>query len=265
MMHGHALSAARSTEPTHMYKSDQTMKSNGGKRFSKLLIFIVLMAAVLIVSALWRFTPLREIASQVKLQALIHARLTNQWWAVFLVIAVYIIGNIIMFPNSILNITVILGVGGFIGWLYAICGSLSAATVFFFVSRFWGAEKLNSLNYAGIPKIRRFMAKGGIAAVVAVHAVPSAPYGVVNAIIGTFNISYRDFIVGTFIGHLPGTLCLAIFGKHLKTLLDDPSPRNTAIFILMFCAAIVLIVVLRKKLKAHIGDESELATSGSRS
>ena len=175
------------------------------------------------------------------------------------------IANLLIFPNSILNIAVILGVGGFIGWLYAICGSLSAATVFFFAGRFWGAERLEASKYAGIPKIRRFLAKGGIAAVVAVHAVPSAPYGVVNSIIGTFDISYRNFIVGTFIGHLPGTLCLAFFGKQLEDLLDDPSPQNTAILLLIVCAASVLALVLRRRLKAHLGDESELDNSGSRS
>jgi len=236
-----------------------------GKRLTKLLIFMVPMTAILIVAALWRFTPLREIASPERLQNTIRAQWTRQWWTVLCVIAVYIIANLLIFPNSILNIAVILGMGGFIGWLYAICGSLSAATVFFFAGHFWGTERLNASKYAGIPKIRTFLAKGGIAAVVAVRAVPSAPNGVVNSIIGTFDISYRDFIVGTFIGHLPGTLCLALFGKQLKNLFDDPSPQNIALLLFIVCAAVVLLLVLRRRLKAHIGDQSVLANSGSRS
>jgi len=248
-----------------VHKADKAIKSNGGKRFTQLPIFIVPIIAVLIVAALWRFTPLHEIGNPEKLQALIRALWTNQWWTVFLVIVVYLIANLLMFPNSILNIAVILGVGGFFGWLYAICGSLSAATVFFFAGYFWGAKRLNASKYKGIPKIRRFLAKGGVAAVVAVHAVPSAPYGVVNSIIGTFNISYRDFIVGTSIGHLPGTLCLALFGKQLKNLLDDPSPQNIAILLIIVCAAVALICVLRRRLKTHIGDATELDNSGSRS
>lgn len=235
-----------------------------GKRSPQLLIFIVPLGAVLILAALWLFTPLREIARPEKLQALIHVRWIHQWWAVFLLIAVYLIANLLMFPNGILNIAVILGVGGFIGWLYAICASLSTATVFFFVGHFWGVERLNALNYAVIPKIRKFLAKGGIAAVVAVRAVPSAPYGVMNSIIGTFNIRYRDFIVGTFIAHLPGTLSLALLGKQLKNLLRDPSPQNSALLLLLVCAAVVLIVVLRRKLKAHLVDEPDLDNSESR-
>jgi uncharacterized membrane protein YdjX (TVP38/TMEM64 family) len=247
-----------------VHKTDKTIEANGGKGFTRLLIFIVSIITVLLLAALWRFTPLREIASSGRLQALIRARWTNQWWTVLPVMAVYLISSLLMFPNSILNIAVILGVGGFFGWLYAICGSLAAATVLFFAGRFWGVERLNASNYAGIPKIRRFLAKGGIAAVVAVHAVPSAPYGVVNSIIGTFGIRYRDFIVGTFIAHLPGTLCLAFFGKQLKNLLEDPSPQNIAVLLLIICAAVVLILVLRRRLKAHLGDEPELDNSGSR-
>ncbi len=231
---------------------------------TRLLIFIVPLTAILLVAALWRFTPLREFVNQEKLQALIQAQWTNQWWAVLLVIVVYLIANLLMFPNSILNIAVILGIGGFTGWLYAICGSLSAATVFFFVGHFWGVERLNALDYAGIRTIRKFLAKGGIAAVVAVRAVPSVPNAVVNSVIGTFDISYRDFIVGIFLAHLPGTLCLALFGKQLKNLFADPSPRNIALLLLVGCAAAGLIVVLRRRLKAQLGDESEMPDSESR-
>lgn len=245
-----------------MCKENTTTNPNRRKRFPRLLIFVVPIIAILIAAALWRFTPLREIGSPENLQALIRSWWRNQWWAIFFVIVVYLFANFLMFPNSILNIVVILGVGGFFGWLYAICGSLSAATIFFFAGNFWGVERLNASKYAGIPKIRKFLAKGGIAAVVAVHAVPSAPYGVVNSIIGTFNIRYRDFIVGTFIGHLPGTLCLALFGKQLKDLVDDPSPQNLAILLLIVCAAVLLISILRRKLKAHLGDDLELENSG---
>lgn len=225
-----------------------------GKRFPRLLIFIIPLIAILIVAALWRFTPLREIASPEKLQDIMRAEWTRQWWTILCVMAVYIMANLVIFPNSLLNIAVILGVGGFTGWLYAICGSLSAASVLFFAGRFWGAEKLNASNYAPIPKIKKFMTKGGVAAVVAVHAVPSLSYGVVNSIIGTFDIKYRDFILGTFIGHLPGTLCLALLGKQVKNIFDDPSPQNITILVLFICAAAVLIFVLRRKLKAHLGD-----------
>jgi len=226
---------------------------------------MVPVVAALVTAALWLFTPLREIVSPEKLQVLVRGPWTHQWWTVFLVVVVYLIANLLMFPNSILNIGLILGVGGFIGWLYAICGSLSASTVFFFAGNFWGVERLNALNHAGIPKIRKFLAKGGVAAVVAVHAVPSAPYGVVNSIIGTFDISYRDFIVGTFIGHLPGTLCLALFGKKMKNIFNDPSPQNLAFLLLIEFSAVVLVLVLRRRLEAEIGDESELDNSGCRS
>ncbi len=238
-----------------------------GRKFTPRLVFIVPVIVIVTFAALWRFTPLRDLASQENLQALMQAAWTRQWWTVLLVMAVYIIANLVMFPNSLLNIAVILGAGGFLGWTYAICGSLSAATVFFLAGRFWGAERLNTAKHPEIPKIRKFLAKGGIAAVVAVHVVPTAPYVVVNSIIGTFNIRYRDFVAGTFIGHLPGTLCLALFGKQVKSLFADPSPLNIAILLLIAGAAVVLLLVLRKRLKAQLGGESEPepATAGSHS
>ncbi|MDT8389195.1 MAG: VTT domain-containing protein [Lentisphaeria bacterium] len=233
--------------------------ATSGKKPPRLIVFIMPAAAILIAAALWRFTPLRAIASPDKLQEIMRAQWTQQWWTVLLVIALYLLANLLMFPNALLNVAVILGVGGFTGWLYAICGSLSAATVFFFAGRFWGVERLNALDYTVIPKIKTFLGKGGVAAVVAVRAVPSAPYTAVNAIIGTFDVGYRDFIVGTFLAHLPGTLCLALFGSQLKNLIADPSPQNMALFLLIIGAAGAVIFVLRARLKARVGDESDLA------
>ncbi|MFC1765595.1 VTT domain-containing protein [Planctomycetota bacterium] len=115
-------------------------------------------------------------------------------------------------------------------------------------------KRLNKLNYAGIDKIKMFLKKGGIAAVVTVRVLPSAPYAVVNSVAGTFDISYRDFIVGTFIAHLPGTLTLALLGKQLKTVLSQPSRLNISILIGILCAGGLLIWLLHNRVKKQMED-----------
>jgi phospholipase D1/2 len=211
------------------------------------------MMAVL--AALWTFTPLRQFVNSDHLQEFSRSHLLNQWWTILLIVPVYIVGSLLMFPNLALNIAVILSIGGLLGWLYAICGSLTAATVFFFIGHFLGMEKLNALNYGGIDKIKAFLNKGGIASVVAVRALPSAPYAIVNSAAGTFDIRYRDFIIGTFIAHLPGTLSLALLGKQLKSALAEPSPLNISILILILCAGGLLIWLLRSRVRKQIDDE----------
>lgn len=216
------------------------------------LIGAVVMSAVL--AALWKFTPLHNYVNSDHLQELSRSHLVNQWWTILLIVPVYIVGSLLMFPNLALNIAVILSIGGLLGWLYAICGSLSAATVFFFLGHFLGVEKLNALKYGGIDKIKMFLSKGGIAAVVAVRVFPSAHYAVVNSVAGAFNISYRDFIIGTFIAHLPGTLSLALLGEQLKSVFAEPSPLNISILILILCAGGLLIWLLRSRVRKHIDD-----------
>lgn len=210
------------------------------------------MSAVLAV--LWKFTPLHHFVNSDHLQELSRSHLVNQWWTILLIVPVYIMGSLLMFPNLALNIAVILSIGGWLGWLYAICGSLSAATVFFFLGHLLGVEKLNAMKFGGIDRIKTFLNKGGIAAVVAVRVFPSAPYAVVNSVAGAFNISYRDFIIGTFIAHLPGTLSLALLGEQLKNVLAKPSPLNISILILILCAGGLLIWLLRSRVKKQTED-----------
>jgi len=90
--------------------------------------------------------------------------------------------------------------------------------------------------------------------VVAVRVFPSAPYAIVNSAAGAFDVSYRDFIIGTFIAHLPGTLSLALLGKQLKSVLAEPSPLNISILILILCAGGLLIWLLRSRVKQQIED-----------
>jgi uncharacterized membrane protein YdjX (TVP38/TMEM64 family) len=216
------------------------------------LIGAVVMIAVL--TALWKFTPLRELANSDHLQELSRSHLVNQWWIILLIVSVYIVGSLLMFPNLALNIAVILSIGGLLGWVYAICGSLSAATVSFFLGHFLGVKKLSALKYAGIDRIKTFLSKAGIAAVVAVRVFPIAPYAIVNSVAGAFNISYRNFIIGTFISHVPGTLSLALLGEQLRSVFAEPSPLNISISILILCAGGLLIWLLRSRVRRQIED-----------
>jgi uncharacterized membrane protein YdjX (TVP38/TMEM64 family) len=228
---------------------------------SRWLGWTAILVVVVALAALWKLTPLREYTNDTHLQALSQAYLLNQWWSIFIIIPIYVLASLLMFPNLVLNIAVILSIGGWLGWLYAVCGSLSAATVFFLLGRLLGMKKLDNFKYAGIAKAKLFLRKGGIPAVVAVRVLPSAPYAVVNSVAGTLDISYHDFIMGTFIAHLPGTLSLALLGQQLKTVLSQPSPLNISILISILCGAGLLIWWLHSRVKNNMEDVSSSVTN----
>jgi uncharacterized membrane protein YdjX (TVP38/TMEM64 family) len=66
----------------------------------------------------------------------------------------------------------------------------------------------------------------GIVAVALVRLVPIAPYVVVNVVMGAMRIRFTDFVVGTFIGMLPGALAATVLSSQLASMLQDPARVN---------------------------------------
>ncbi|MFW7381333.1 MAG: TVP38/TMEM64 family protein [Oligoflexus sp.] len=195
-------------------------------------------AIIIIFLSIWRHSPIQEYAEQEKLQNLL-LNMRDQGWTPFLVYPTYIIAHFFLFPNMVLNAAVIITFGGFIGWLLAITGSLCSASVFFFLGHKFGGSKLQHYQTGRIVKLRKLLRKGGVGAVLSVRLVPIAPYPVVNSAAGAIHLRYFDFIAGTFLAHLPGTVTLAFFGEQLEAVLRDPSPKN-----LLILASIVMIGIL---------------------
>jgi uncharacterized membrane protein len=69
---------------------------------------------IAVLAALWKFTPLHNFVNSDHLQEFGRSHLMHQWWAILLIVPVYIVGSLLMFPNLALNIAVILSIGG---WL----------------------------------------------------------------------------------------------------------------------------------------------------
>ncbi len=199
-----------------------------------------ILLVVLGLAGMWRFTPLRHYADQESLSRLI-AFIRDQWWTFLAVIPAYLVANSLLFPNMVLNGAIILTLGGFSGWVCAIAGSLTAASFFFFLGRRLGNGKLGFMKGKRFGKARKFLRKGGISAVIGVRMIPIAPYAVVNIAAGSIDLRFRDYLIGTFIAHLPGTVILAIFGERLETAITDPSGKNIAILLAVTMLGIALI------------------------
>ena len=216
-------------------------------------VWIPLAGAFLLVVALagmWRFTPLRQYTDPETLRALI-SMVRAQWWTPLAVIPAYLIASSLMFPNMVLNGAIILTLGGMLGWACAVGGSLTAASAFFFLGNRFGAGKLDFIRGERFERVRQFLRKGGIGAVVAVRMVPIAPYAVVNTAAGTIDLRFRDYFIGTFIAHLPGTLTLAVFGEQLETVIMDPSAKNITILTAVLLLGIGLVWVVKRYARKH--------------
>ena len=76
--------------------------------------------------------------------------------------------------------------------------------------------------------------------------MPVAPFSVVNLVAGASAIRFRDFILGSAIGMLPGVALMTLFGDRLGAWLRRPDLGNLAILVAVTVAVVALAIVLRR-------------------
>jgi len=84
------------------------------------------------------------------------------------------------------------------------------------------ATRRRRIAGARLNAISRKLGERGLLAVVLVRIVPVAPYSVVNVVAGASHIGLRDFLLGTFIGLLPGVLGIVVFVDRLVESIRHP-------------------------------------------
>lgn len=206
---------------------------------------ITIIVIVLVLAGIWRFSFLQKYAD-IDLLRNILSSLREKWWIPFAIIPMYILASSLLFPNMALDAGVILTFGGLKGWSYAIMGSLISSSFYFLIGNRFGAKRLEQIQNSRLRKLKKILHKGGLATVLAVRLIPIAPFTVVNVAAGAFHIKYCDFIVGTFIALLPGTITLTLFGKHLPNLISDPNIKNISIIIAILIVGAIVTLLIKK-------------------
>jgi uncharacterized membrane protein YdjX (TVP38/TMEM64 family) len=143
-----------------------------------------------------------------------------------------------MFPITVLILATAYTFGPWLGFIYAMAGSLLGAVVTYTVGYFMGHETFKRLvghHYEAIDKVLK---KSGLMAVITTHLLPVGPFTIVNLAAGAVHVRLRDFILGCAVGMFPGVALITIFGYQLQKTLRQPGIQ-TAIILSTFAAAIV--------------------------
>lgn len=109
---------------------------------------------------------------------------------------------------------------GVAGALFGLAGGLAiswvasmlSALVGFAIARRLGRDAVAELTGPRIDKAEDIMRQQGVLAVIVARLTPVLPFTIVNYGAGVSAVSLRDFLVGTAIGILPGTVAYAALG-----------------------------------------------------
>jgi uncharacterized membrane protein YdjX (TVP38/TMEM64 family) len=139
-------------------------------------------------------------------------------WAPIIYIVLYTVGTLLILPSTPLNLSGGAIFGAWMGTLWTTVAAIIAAIVSFAftrtVGRAWVAQK-----FAGRWEvIDAEMRQGGLFYMFAIRLLPLIPYGIVNFSAGLTSIRFRDYLIGTALGTVPGILPFVMMGAGLQAL-----------------------------------------------
>lgn len=198
---------------------------------------------VVALTALWRYTPLAGYVTAERVTAWAGA-MGEMPWAPFAFVLAYTPAAFILFPRPLITLAAVIALGPRTGFTCAMTGILLAAVVSFVLGRRMSCERVRRLVGHKLDAMSAVLRRRGLVAVLAVRIVPVAPFAVIGVVAGAWRIRIADYVLGTALGLLPGTLTTTVFGDQLQAALHDPSRINywlVAAVVALFLSVTVLM------------------------
>ncbi len=198
-----------------------------------------IVAAAVVLALLWTHTPLADWVTREN-AARLSEWFAGHWWAPILVVVAYTPASFIMFPRWIITMTAVLAFGPWQGFVYAFVGILIAGVATFLPGRLVARETVRRLAGRKLKPVTQFMERKGLIAVTLVRLVPIAPFPIVNLVMGAMRVKLWHFMLGTFLGMLPGMLAATVLSDQLAAALEDPTHVN----FWLIAAAVTMLITL---------------------
>lgn len=188
--------------------------------------------------------------------------------------AAYIAATVLLLPGSLLTLAAGFAYGPLAGMLLVSPVSVTAATVAFLLGRTVARGRIAER----VSRDPRFAAidaaieREGLKIVLLLRLSPVFPFSVLNYALGLTRVRLRDYVLGSFVGMLPGTFLYVYLGSLVTTAASLGSSTATTgtpqrIFYWAGLAATVLVTVFitrlaRRALRQALGEPSADATPG---
>jgi len=143
-------------------------------------------------------------------------------WGPALVVGAYILACVLLVPGSLITLGIGFIFGVVEGTIIVSAGSTLGASAAFLLgrtlARAWIQSKVESS-----PKFRTLddaVKQQGFKIVLLTRLSPVLPFNLLNYAYGLTKISFRDYLLASWIGMLPGTVMYVYLGSTLKDLAD---------------------------------------------
>jgi uncharacterized membrane protein YdjX (TVP38/TMEM64 family) len=181
--------------------------------------------------------------------------------AVLVFMAVYIITVAFSLPGA----TILTIAGGFLfgsvwGTVLVIISATLGATVLFSIAKTTLGDVLRAKARAWLPRLEAGFREHALSYLLVLRLVPIFPFFIINLVPAFLGVPLSTFILGTFLGIIPGTFVYATVGAGLGSVFDAGGTFSLRgvltpqiVTALVGLAVLAMIPVVYKKLTAQRG------------
>lgn len=202
--------------------------------------FTMLVLTVASLFAILRWSPLSVYFEKEAILGFMKY-LDTVWWGPVVFITVYSLACVVAFPGSILTLSGGAVFGTFWGTAYNLAGANLGASLAFGMARFLGRDFVKSfLKQGKLKDLDEKAAENGFQTILILRLIPIVPFNALNFGSGFSKIHYRDYLLGSLIGMLPGTFIYTYFAD---SLLSGVSGVSRQAYMHLAIAGIFLIIL----------------------
>lgn len=213
----------------------------------RIAVYAAVLIGIAALAAAWRYSPLREWLALERVQAL-AAFVESQPLAPLAAVGAFVVGAVVLVPVTLMIAATALLFGPVEGALYAFAGALAGGAATYALGRALGRDAVRQLAGPKLNLLSRRLARRGWLTMTIVRLVPLAPFGVVNAVAGASHIGWRDFLVGTALGLLPGLVLTSAFVDRAVAAVQEPGVATLAMLAAVVAVAVGIARWLQRRL-----------------
>ncbi|MEL6789032.1 MAG: VTT domain-containing protein [Pseudomonadota bacterium] len=205
-----------------------TTTESSGNPIVKALPFLAIIGVLALVyfSGAYKFLTLEALREHI---GWLDAQVATNFFLVFAAyIALYAAATAFMVPGGILTIAggalfgVTLGVPLF-GSVATVMGATLGASILFFVAKTSLGASLRQIAGPFVEKMEGEFRQSPLSYMFLLRLVPAMPFAVANIAPALLGAKYRDYLLTTALGIIPGTVAYSWIGAGVAELVRDPS------------------------------------------
>ena len=194
----------------------------------KKLILLVLVGSLSLVLFLHREEVLSWVA------AIEHESMTMPLASALILILLKSVSAPLGFPGTPLTLLSGSLFGHVFGTIIALVGNTIGASLAFLLARYVLRDYMVKKFWTKYPRIKEYdqkLKEKGLSTVIALRLIPLFPFNALNFLLGVTSIPFKKYVIGSFVGMIPGTFLFVYFGESLRML----SGLNILLAILGIC------------------------------